>query len=49
MQENGNAVLAYRWHAAVNARRIAVRFLNMRQNHIMCRVRLQGVVFTGVQ
>ncbi len=33
MQENGNAVLAYRRHAAedAHARRIAVRFLNMWQ------------------
>ncbi len=30
MQEDGNAVLAYCGHAAVDARRIAVRFLNMR-------------------
>ncbi len=49
MQENGNGVLAYHVHAAVYARRIAMRFLNVRQNRIMCPVRLQGVVFTGVR
>ncbi len=49
VQENGNAVLAYRGHAAVDARCIAVHFLNVRQNRIMCPVRLQGVVFTGVR
>ncbi len=49
MQENGNAVLVYHGHAAVDARRIAVRFLNVRQNRIMCPFRLQGVVFTGVR
>ncbi len=40
MQENGNAVLAYHGHAAVDASRIAVQFLNVRQNRIMCPVRL---------
>ncbi len=36
-------------HAVVDARRIEVRFLNVRQNSIMRPVRLQGVVFTGVR
>ncbi len=49
MQENGNAVLAYRGHAAVDACCITVHFLNVWQNGIMCHVRLQGVVFTGVR
>ncbi len=49
MQENGNAVLAYHGHAAVDARYIMVRFLNVQQNRIMCPIRLQGVVFTGVR
>ncbi len=49
MQENGNAVLASRGHAAVDARYIAVRFLNVWQNRIMCPVRLQGVVFMSVR
>ncbi len=48
MQENGNAVLAYLRHAAVDAHSIAVCFLNMQQSRIMGPVRLQGVVFTGV-
>ncbi len=41
-QENGNAMLAYRGHAAVEAYCIVVR-----QNCITCPVRLQGVVFKG--
>ncbi len=49
MQENGNAVLAYHGHAVEDACRIAVHFLNERQNRIMCPIRLQGVAFTGVQ
>ncbi len=49
MQENENVVLFYRGHAAVDARRIAVHFLNVRQNRILCPVRLQGIVFMGVQ
>ncbi len=49
MQEYGNVVLAYRGHAAVDACRIAVCFLIVRPNRIMCPVRLQGVVFTGVR
>ncbi len=52
MQENGNGVQAYCGYAAVDARRIAIHFLNVRQNHIMCimcPIRLQGVVFTGVR
>ncbi len=44
-QENGYAALAYYRHAAVDARHIVVRFLNIQQNHIMYPVRLQGVVF----
>ncbi len=44
MQENENAVLAYHSHAAEDVLRIAMRFLN----RIMCPIRLQGVVFTGV-
>ncbi len=44
MQENGNAVLVYRRHAAVDARHIAVLLLNVWQNRIMCPVRLQGIV-----
>ncbi len=38
VQENGNAVPAYCAHAAVDACRIAVCFLNVRQNCIMCPV-----------
>ncbi len=49
MQENGNTMLAYRGHAAVDARRIAASFLNVWQNRIMRSVRLQGVVFMGVR
>ncbi len=48
-RENGNAVLAYRGHAAVDACRIAVCFFNVRQNRTMCPIRLQGVVFMGVR
>ncbi len=49
IQENGNVVLAYRRHAAVDARCIMAHFLNMRQNRKMCLVRLQGIVFMGVR
>ncbi len=49
MQENGNVVLAYCGYAVVDARRIVGYFLNERQNCIMCPVRLQGVVLTGVR
>ncbi len=38
-----------RCSSTADTRRIAVRFLNVQQNHIMCPVRLQGVVFTGVR
>ncbi len=48
-QENGYAALAYRRHAVVDARRIAVHFLNVWQNHMMCPIKLQSVVFTGVR
>ncbi len=49
MQKNGNVVLGYHGHVEVDARRIVVRFLNVRQNRIMCPIRLQGVVFTHVR
>ncbi len=49
MQENKNAVLTYCGHAAVDARLIMVRFLNVWQNRIMCPIRLQSVVFMGVR
>ncbi len=48
MLENGNAVLFYRTHAAVDARRIVVRFLNVWRNRIMCPIRLQVVVVVVV-
>ncbi len=48
-RENGNVVFAYCGHAAVDARRIAMRFLNVRQNRIMCPIRLHNIVFTGVR
>ncbi len=41
MPENKNAVLAYRGHAAIDTRHIAVCFLNVRQNLIMYPVRLR--------